>query len=210
MPPTLNCHAKRAVIPGHPHTRAAASAKRRAEASPPCGRRSKRAQTLAREERARKCAEAAAKTEAEACRQRQHARNREERARKTEALRLRRQRTVLLEQRQALIRNKPPEFAIAECRRAGCVGVGYVDGRSPTAMCFLCTEQWAVDRGVLSRLWSLAQRLCPTLKLEDCGVKGSRPCPHCGVTILKNGGCSEMFCPLCRRYFHRGAMCNVY
>jgi len=117
-----------------------------------------------------------------------------------------RQCVQLLERRQALIRTKPARFTIVECRRMGCVGVGYDDGRSPTIMCFLCTEQWAIERGVLAGIWALAQRWWP--KRID-GVTGWRPCPHCGAAILKNGGCPMMRCALCRRTFRWGATHNT-
>eukprot|EP00962_Isochrysis_galbana_P041094 scaffold15003_cov100-Isochrysis_galbana.AAC.3 len=112
----------------------------------------------------------------------------------------------LLDRRAALIANKPRAFRLVECPRMGCVGVAYDDGRSLTAMCFLCTEQWPVERGLFAGLWAAAKRWWP--KRID-GVAGWRPCPHCGAAILKNGGCPMMRCALCRKAFRWGATHNT-
>jgi hypothetical protein len=112
----------------------------------------------------------------------------------------------LLDRRAALIASKPRSFRLMECPRMGCVGVAYDDGRSPTAMCFLCTEQWPVERSLFAGLLAAAKRWWPK-KID--GVTGWRPCPHCGAAILKNGGCPMMRCALCRKAFRWGATHNT-
>ena len=109
-------------------------------------------------------------------------------------------------EREVFVRRKPRGCAVLECPQSGCVGIGYDDGRQPTAMCFLCNHQWRLDHGMFRSLWRLISKWWPE-RID--GVRGWRPCPHCGAAILKNGGCPMMRCGLCQRSFRWGPFANT-
>lgn len=104
--------------------------------------------------------------------------------------------------REKLIGRNPEGWV--ECPSMSCVGVGYRGQKQ--VMCFLCERQWDDPRySVLNRFVDWVKSWWPS-KID--GAPGARPCPHCGVAILKNGGCPNMRCALCRRTFYWGPFSN--
>lgn len=104
--------------------------------------------------------------------------------------------------REKLIARNPQGWV--ECPSMSCVGVGYRGSKQ--VMCFLCERQWDDPRySVLNRLFDWVKSWWPS---TIDGAPGARPCPHCGVAIIKNGGCPNMRCGLCRRTFYWGACKN--
>jgi hypothetical protein len=79
-----------------------------------------------------------------------------------------------------------PEGMQVECRRACCVGIGYLGGE--TIMCMICQEQWAAVEETVVDESGLHQALMQDIK----------PCPGCGVRVEKTGGCNHMQCSLCK------------
>ena len=119
--------------------------------------------------------------------------------------------------RKRLVRNKPKKFKVLECPRFSCCDVAYDDGKSPTAMCFVCEESWIMDRP--SVLKGLAKPFVKVMRMiRDRGVDGAlkrglpgerwRQCPHCGMATIKNGGCSHMHCSYCQRDYSWGSLGN--
>merc|ERR1712146_296278 len=85
------------------------------------------------------------------------------------------------------------------------VSVGYSGARE--VMCFICETQWADENyGLWRRFTSWVSRMLWPQSID--GVSGWRPCPHCGVAILKDGGCNNMRCTLCNRTFRWGVLGN--
>ena len=41
------------------------------------------------------------------------------------------------------------------------------------------------------------------------GIEGWRACPHCGIAIIKNGGCNNMRCAICLKVFWWGQYENT-
>lgn len=82
--------------------------------------------------------------------------------------------------RRIALQNNPfyPEAVQVDCRRPGCVGLGYLGFDS--VMCFICEEQWPVSESASS----ISEDLPGTLKA----------CPGCRAPIEKNGGCDHMSC----------------
>jgi len=86
--------------------------------------------------------------------------------------------------RRIALQNNPlyPEAVQVDCRRPGCVGLGYLGFDS--VMCFICEEQWPVSESASSRS-----------RLSSCGLPGTvKACPGCRAPIEKNGGCDHMSC----------------
>ena len=81
-------------------------------------------------------------------------------------------------------------FQCVDCPECS-IGVGYNDYSQRTIMCFLCEHQWEVERG-----WDLGAIIAGWVSawwpLRPAGLAGSRPCPHCGANIQKDGGCPMM------------------
>lgn len=110
-----------------------------------------------------------------------------------------------IELRERLIERAPPWCTIVECPQMGCVGVGYDDNRTSTIMCWICEHQWRAPRGLMGRLREWVASWWPA---QIDGVRGWRPCPHCGAAILKDGGCPMMRCGMCQQTFRWGMMGN--
>mmetsp|Transcript_63645 Transcript_63645/g.105829 ORF Transcript_63645/g.105829 Transcript_63645/m.105829 type:complete len:230 (-) Transcript_63645:253-942(-) len=111
-----------------------------------------------------------------------------------------------LDRREQLIRNKPASFSCVECPQTGCVGIGYDDHYQRQVMCFICQHQWAAPtRGILPQIWAW---MCSWWPDRIDGVKGWRPCPHCGAAIMKDGGCPMMRCGMCGGAFRWGLTHN--
>ncbi len=115
-----------------------------------------------------------------------------------------------LRRRDQLVRRVPPAMRVLDCRHPDgkCVGVGYDDGSSPTAMCFLCEHQWNLPaRSVLAEVLRAAAARLPLLarlaRAREFGY-GWRACPHCNTAISKNGGCPNMRCAECGGAFRWG------
>jgi hypothetical protein len=82
-----------------------------------------------------------------------------------------------------------------ECPNMACVGVGYRGQRH--IMCFVCEEKWEDPHyNTLNRAVDWVKSLFVRRMPRD-----AKPCPHCGVAIIKNGGCPQMFCELCKKSF---------
>ena len=81
-------------------------------------------------------------------------------------------------------------FQCVDCPECS-IGVGYNDYSQRTIMCFLCEHQWEAERG-----WDLGAIIAGWVSawwpLRPAGLAGSRPCPHCGANIQKDGGCPMM------------------
>eukprot|EP00747_Dinoflagellata_sp_TGD_P079867 gnl/TRDRNA2_/TRDRNA2_160674_c1_seq2.p1 gnl/TRDRNA2_/TRDRNA2_160674_c1~~gnl/TRDRNA2_/TRDRNA2_160674_c1_seq2.p1 ORF type:complete len:209 (+),score=8.41 gnl/TRDRNA2_/TRDRNA2_160674_c1_seq2:145-771(+) len=105
-----------------------------------------------------------------------------------------------ISRRERLISRNPNGWA--DCPNMDCVGVGYRGERQ--IMCFMCEEQWNDPSfGPLRRFGERLRNLFPWHR-NSC----ARPCPHCGVQIVKNGGCPNMRCALCRQVFYWGPSHN--
>ena len=117
-----------------------------------------------------------------------------------------------LERREALQRNElfPPCMQV-ECRRAECVGIGYLGYE--TIMCMVCEEQWnaaeeTVAHHVLGNviemveLTKLGNGELATLKMGETLTITVRKCPRCGVITEKNGGCDHMRCRQCKHEYY--------
>ncbi|EKX51308.1 hypothetical protein GUITHDRAFT_161671 [Guillardia theta CCMP2712] len=105
-----------------------------------------------------------------------------------------------LQKREMLIARKPAGSDIVECPEMSCMGVGY-SGQA-TIMCFVCERQWEDPEHryhIAKRIWSWVKRFVWPDTID--GVGGWRPCPHCGMAIVKNGGCANMRCGLCDQVF---------
>lgn len=114
---------------------------------------------------------------------------------------------ALIERREELVqRGASLNYRVVDCPQCA-YGLGYDDGQE-TSMCFLCEHQWDLRRSRFglpswSAVGSWLSALWPTR-----GLAGSRPCPHCGVAIQKDGGCPMMRCTLCDKPFRWGAFAN--
>ena len=111
-----------------------------------------------------------------------------------------------LAERQRLLINCPKKWKTIECPNFGCVGLGYNDKRSRTAMCFICEESWTIAReGILDLCWHEITkfRIASGMELGEYakGAPGFRQCPSCGMAIVKNGGCPHMVCTACKTDF---------
>jgi len=97
-------------------------------------------------------------------------------------------------------------FQCVDCPECS-IGVGYNDYSQRTIMCFLCEHQWEVERG-----WDLGAIIAGWVSawwpLRPAGLAGSRPCPHCGANIQKDGGCPMMRCGICNKPFRWGSFSN--
>jgi len=93
------------------------------------------------------------------------------------------------------------QYEAVECPKSECVGVGYKGKK--TIMCFVCEHQW-IDESF--GWWQQIKALCSWMfcLCTDSGfnMAGVKPCPSCGMRILKNGGCMHMTCIYCRHEFH--------
>jgi len=111
-----------------------------------------------------------------------------------------------IERRERLIERVPPWCTIVECPKMDCVGIGYDDRRTATIMCWICEHQWEAPHGLVGRFWAWISSWWPQ---QIDGVRGWRPCPHCGTAILKDGGCPMMRCGMCQQTFRWGMMGNT-
>lgn len=114
-----------------------------------------------------------------------------------------------LDRREALQRNVlfPAELQV-ECRRAECVGVGYLGFE--TVMCMICEDQWPTTLDEHALVHHAGAPNLVVLKdgsvvPEYIGADGValvvKNCPKCGVLIEKNGGCDHMKCQMCKHDF---------
>merc|ERR1711924_310744 len=96
-----------------------------------------------------------------------------------------------ISQREMFISRNPHGWV--DCPSMDCVGVGYRGRRR--IMCFMCEQQWEdPNHRLLQRLGAWLRGIGAHVAR---GRWGSRPCPHCGVSIQKDGGCPNMRCGLC-------------
>ena len=116
-----------------------------------------------------------------------------------------------LERREVLQRNDLfPTCMQVECRRAECVGIGYLGHE--TIMCMLCEEQWdaledtvthaGVNEINASELAGLTNGKLVKIKVGDTLTITVRKCPKCGVITEKNGGCDHMRCATCKHDYY--------
>lgn len=115
-----------------------------------------------------------------------------------------------LDRREALQRNVlfPAELQV-ECRKAECVGIGYLGYE--TVMCMICEDQWdaALDEHAVHHAGApnLVVLKDGSVVPEYLGADGKPlvvktcPNPRCGVLTEKNGGCDHMRCQLCKHEY---------
>merc|ERR1712124_71860 len=114
-----------------------------------------------------------------------------------------------LERREILQRNDLyPESVQVECRRAECVGIGYLG--HATIMCMICEEQWSSEEMVVHAAIALDMQEVAKLssgELSSIKVGPSltitvRKCPKCDIITEKNGGCDHMRCARCSHEYY--------
>ncbi|EOD14798.1 hypothetical protein EMIHUDRAFT_432650 [Emiliania huxleyi CCMP1516] len=114
-----------------------------------------------------------------------------------------------LERREILQRNDLyPESVQVECRRAECVGIGYLG--HATIMCMICEEQWSAEEMVVHAAIALdMQEVAKLSSGELASIKVGpsltitvRKCPKCDIVTEKNGGCDHMRCARCSHEYY--------
>ena len=109
-----------------------------------------------------------------------------------------------LEQRERLESNPfyPVEMQV-DCRRIGCVGIGYTGHE--TIMCMICQEQWEAEEDEAHTIVHSGkfELLADSDSLKDASGKKIviKRCPRCKIFIEKNGGCNHMRCAHCKHEF---------
>jgi len=114
-----------------------------------------------------------------------------------------------LERREILQRNDLyPESVQVECRRAECVGIGYLG--HATIMCMICEDQWSAEEMVVHAAIALdMQEVAKLSSGELASIKVGpsltitvRKCPKCDIVTEKNGGCDHMRCARCSHEYY--------
>jgi hypothetical protein len=111
-----------------------------------------------------------------------------------------RARPLLVERRLSRVDAMPDTFA---CPTRGCPYIGFAEpsamcvpperSSSPTARCEICKRCWCLpkpekpDEERASRTWTAAN---------------ARACPGCGLLTIKDGGCNQMRCCVCRTLWY--------
>ena len=110
-----------------------------------------------------------------------------------------------------------PECMQVECRKAGCVGIGYLGYE--TIMCMVCEEQWpAAEEGVdvhhAGNLDVEVMSFAAALPMLTAMKEGDEPvrtnegeyrlCPNrkCKMVTEKRGGCDHMTCVMCKHEYY--------